>query len=136
MAFNRIWSFKTVILDSSAVLMIFEFSVDLEAELTRLLGRHKVVIPKSVFDELRFLSQQQDGRRRQIAKAAMQFIKKFEIVNTKIEYADDAIFNLAKETDWVVVTNDKELRKRLRNVLLPVIFLRGKKTLMLEGSVN
>lgn len=136
MAFNRIWSFKTVILDSSAVLMIFEFSVDLEAELTRLLGRHKAVIPKSVFDELRFLSQQQDGRRRQIAKAAMQFIKKFEIVNTKIENADDAIFNLAKDTDWVVVTNDKELRKRLRNVLLPVIFLRGKKTLMLEGSVN
>ena len=136
MAFNRIWSFKTVILDSSAVLMIFEFSVDLEDELTRLLGRHKIVIPKSVFDELRFLSQQQDGRRRQIAKAAMQFIKKFEIVNTKIENADDAIFNLAKETDWVVVTNDKELRKRLRNVLLPVIFLRGKKTLMLEGSVN
>lgn len=136
MASNRIWSFKTVILDSSAVLMIFEFSVDLEAELTRLLGRHKIVIPKSVFDELRFLSQQQDGRRRQIAKAAMQFIKKFEIVNTKIENADDAIFNLAKETDWVVVTNDKELRKRLRNVLLPVIFLRGKKTLMLEGSVN
>jgi rRNA-processing protein FCF1 len=116
--------------------MIFEFSVDLEAELTRLLGRHKAVIPKSVFDELRFLSQQQDGRRRQIAKAAMQFIKKFEIVNTKIENADDAIFNLAKETDWVVVTNDKELRKRLRNILLPVIFLRGKKTLMLEGSVN
>ena len=136
MASNRIWSFKTVILDSSAVLMIFEFSVDLEAELTRLLGRHKIVIPKSIFDELRFLSQQQDGRRRQIAKAAMQFIKKFEIVNTKIENADDAIFNLAKDTDWVVVTNDKELRKRLRNVLLPVIFLRGKKTLMLEGSVN
>lgn len=136
MAFNRIWNFKTVILDSSAVLMIFEFSVDLEAELTRLLGRHKAVIPKSVFDELRFLSQQQDGRRRQIAKAAMQFIKKFEIVNTKIENADDAIFNLAKETDWVVVTNDKELRTRLRNILLPVIFLRGKKTLMLEGSVN
>ena len=136
MAFNRIWSFKTVILDSSAVLMIFEFSVDLEAELTRLLGRHKIVIPKSVFDELRFLSQQQDGRRGQIAKAAMQFIKKFEMVNTKIENADDAIFNLAKETDWIVVTNDKELRKRLRNVLLPVIFLRGKKTLMLEGSVN
>jgi len=136
MASNRIWSFKTVILDSSAVLMIFEFSVDLEAELTRLLGRHKVVIPKSVFDELRFLSQQQDGRRRQKAKAAMQFIKKFEIANTKIENADDAIFNLAKETDWIVVTNDKELRKRLRNLLLPVIFLRGKKTLTLEGSVN
>ena len=61
---------KTVILDSSAVMMLFEFSIDLEDELTRLLGGYHVILPRPIVDELRFLSEHRKGKKRQNAKAA------------------------------------------------------------------
>ena len=46
MASDRLWGNpdKKVILDSNAILMLFEFSIDLRSELTRLLGKYEVII--------------------------------------------------------------------------------------------
>ena len=55
MASDRLWrdrEGRIVILDSSSILMLFEFSIDLEDELTRLLGKFRVLIPRPIFDEL------------------------------------------------------------------------------------
>ena len=59
MASDRLWrdrEGRIVILDSSSILMLFEFFIDLEDELTRLLGRFRILIPKPIFDEIVFLS--------------------------------------------------------------------------------
>ena len=56
MASNRLWGDreeKTVILDSSAVMLLFEFSINLEAELDRLLGSYHIVIPRQIINELK-----------------------------------------------------------------------------------
>ncbi|MDH7517431.1 MAG: DNA-binding protein [Candidatus Thermoplasmatota archaeon] len=136
MASDRLWGdriHKVVILDSSAIMMLFEFSIDLENELTRLLGSHAVVVPKAVVDELDFLAKkEQAGKKKMKAKAAIKLIEKYEIVDVKSENADDSIIELAKETDGVVVTNDTELRKRLKELSVPIIFLRAKKKLVME----
>ena len=61
MAFDRVRGdkiHKTVILDSSAILMFFEFSVDWEKELFRLLDGYCIVVPTEVIKELEVLSKQ------------------------------------------------------------------------------
>ena len=136
MASNRLWGNtdkKTVILDSSAILMLFEFSIDLEDELTRLLGKYHVIIPKPIFKELEFLSIHGKGKKKLIAKPALDLIKKFELVDLdKAVKGDDAVFHMAQKLQGIVVTNDRELRKRLKEISIPVIFLRAKKKLSLD----
>jgi rRNA-processing protein FCF1 len=46
---------------------------------------------------------------------------------------DDAIFKVAREWKSPVFTNDRELRKRLRNINVPVIYVRQKSHLEIEG---
>ena len=133
MASDRVWGdkiHKTVILDSSAILMFFEFSLDWEEELSRLLGAYTVVVPTAVINELRRLAIRRAGGKK--AAAALQLIQNYETVESDVAYADDAILSIASKTKGVVVTNDAELRRRLQKQGNSVIFLRGKKKLALD----
>ena len=123
---------KIVILDTSAIIMCFEFSIDLEAELRRILGAFDIVVPSSVVSELEFLSKNGKGIKKSKAKASLKLIEKYETVEVDENNTDDSLVNLAKDKEFVVVTNDKELRKRLKEVFVPVVFLRSKKKLMIE----
>ena len=135
MASHRIWGdsiHKTVILDSSAIMMCFEFSIDLEKELTRLLGMYHIVVPSSIIRELESLSKKGAGKKKTKAKASLKLIEKYETVVVDGKNADDSLVELSKKLNGVVVTNDKELRKRLKDVSVSVVFLRAKKKLMME----
>jgi len=123
---------KTVILDSSSILAFFEFSVDWEKELNRLLDGYCIVIPTEIIKELELLSKQTASERKRKAAAALKLVGRYQTVETFAKNADDAVFEAAKKTQGVVVTNDMELRKRLNDDSIPVIFLRGKKKLALE----
>ena len=60
MASNRIWrnrNIKTVILDTSAIFMFFEFSIDIEQEISSLIGNYRIIIPKPIFNEIKTLSE-------------------------------------------------------------------------------
>ncbi|PJB20952.1 MAG: nucleotide-binding protein, partial [Euryarchaeota archaeon CG_4_9_14_3_um_filter_38_12] len=48
---------------------------------------------------------------------------------------DDSIIELAEKEKGVVVTNDRILKKRLREKNIPVVYLRGKNHLEIEGRV-
>ena len=122
---------KTVILDSSAVMMLFEFSIDLEDELTRLLGKFHILIPRPIFEELKLLSKKGKGKKKLIAKPSLKLIKKYEIVNAEGN-GDDAVLKLAKKFNGIVITNDRELRKRVKEISLQTIYLRDKSRLVLE----
>ena len=135
MASHWVWGdsiHKTVILDSSAIMMCFEFSVDLEKELTRLLGSYHIVVPSSIIRELEFLSKKGMGKKKINAKASLKLVENYDTIVVNEKNADDSLVNLAKRMDCVVVTNDKELRKRLRDASASVAFLRAKKKLMME----
>jgi rRNA-processing protein FCF1 len=122
---------RIVILDSNAIMMLFEFSINLEDEITALLGKYKIIIPKSVYNELKFLSESGKGKKRFKAKPSLQLIKKYEIYDNEGK-GDNAIVELAKKLNCIVVTNDKELRDRLRKLSLHTIYLRNKSKLVLE----
>jgi len=133
MAFDRIRenrNKKTVILDTNAVLMLFEFNINLEDELSRLIGLYRIMIPSTVEKELKILSKKYSGNKKIYAKAAIKLINKYEKMNVKSDNADDSIFLLAKKIDnCFVLTNDKELKDRIKKIPRKVIFLRAKKKL-------
>ena len=135
MASDRIWGNrdeKTVILDSSALMMLFEFQVDLEDELTRLVGKYHIIIPKPIYDELEFLSKHGRGKKRINAKASLKLVNRYNVVDVEEKTGDDSVFSLARQTKGIVVTNDKELKNRLKKISVSVIFLRAKKKLVME----
>jgi len=132
MAFNRIWGDKRekiVILDSNAIMMLFEFSINLEDELTRLVGKYHIIVPKPVFKELKYLSEKGKGTKKINAKSSLKLIERYEIAEIDKKTVDDSVLSLAEKTNGIVLTNDKELKKRLKEKSHQVIFLRSKKKL-------
>ena len=135
MAFNWLRGdriYKRVILDSNALLTLFEYSIDLEKEILRLVGSFKIIIPTSVIRELNTLAEYGKGNQKIYAKASLELIKKYEPYIENEKCVDDSVLNTAIKTNGIVFTNDKELRKKLKEKSIPVIFLRAKNKLELE----
>jgi rRNA-processing protein FCF1 len=133
---NRAAKIVDVILDTNALLMFFQFKLNLEAELDRLLGVYRVVIPSVVVTELEKLSTSVPE-----AKAALQLSKKYEIIghdpnqltnNKSGDNADLAIIALASQLKAIVVTNDKILRTNLKSKNLKTIYLKSKTHLVMD----
>jgi rRNA-processing protein FCF1 len=120
-----------ILLDSNAIMMLFEFSIDLEGELTRLFGKFKIIIPKPVIDEIKFLSEHEKGRKKFIARPALKLIEKYDIIDADGK-GDQAILDLAKKLNCIVLTNDKKLRDKMKKLSLHTVYLRGKSKLVLE----
>ena len=66
------------------------------------------------------------------AKASLKLLEKYDTIETDEKNADDSIIDLAKKINSVVVTNDRQLRNKLKDIPIPVIFLRAKKKLVME----
>lgn len=116
-----------VILDSNALLMVFQFRINLESELNRILGSYEIVVPTTVKNELKTLKDKH-------AKIALSFSEKYRTISANGN-TDDSIIELAEKEKGVVVTNDKILKKRLREKNIPVVFLRSKTHLEVEGRI-
>lgn len=118
-----------VILDANALLMPFQFRVNLDLELERLVGECEVIVPSSVLGELRKLEATTKG-----AKAALSLAQKYTII--EVEGSGDAsLISLASDRNGIVVTNDKVLIDELKQSRIPVIYLRSKTHLVIEGVV-
>ncbi len=116
-----------VIPDSNALLMVFQFRINLESELERLLGKYEIVVPSTVKNELKKL-------KNKYASLALSFSERYRTVSANGN-TDDSILELAEKIKGIVVTNDRILKKRLRKKNIPVVFLRGKTHLEIEGRI-
>jgi rRNA-processing protein FCF1 len=120
-------------LDTNAIFSIFEFSINLESELARLLGAYKILIPIAVINEIKSIMKKGKGKQRILAKPALQFIKHYPVLrHDQYDDADNALLYEAVKENAVVVTNDKELRKRLQKKKVSCIFIRGKQQLVID----
>lgn len=115
---------QTVVLDTNALLMPFEFSINLDHELLRILGNFRAVVPGPVIGELK-----RSGNKH--ARAAMALANKYERVRTEA-VGDEAVLEAARDLGAYVLTNDKHLRDRLRRGGVKTIFLRSGNHLVLE----
>jgi len=107
--------------------MPFQFRVNLDTEIQRLLGECEILVPEPVLGELRL----QTGSDRE-AKAALRLAEKYRAVPARGR-GDSAVIEVASREGGIVVTNDAGLVERLRKLRIPRITLRSRNHLVLEG---
>lgn len=128
-----------VILDSNALFIPLEFKIDIFEELQRLLNRNiEYVLLSAVKHELEVLAMGDEPKLRRQANFALRLAEKCKFVNMKShgEPTDDVIVRVAKSWGAAVFTNDRVLRNRLRDISVPVIYLRQKCRLDINGLIS
>lgn len=128
-----------VILDANFFFVPSQFNVDIFEELANLLNqRFEPVLLSSTQDELQGLAESSSLLIQKQALLALRLAEKCSFVPVEKysgETYDDVIVRVSAEWNVPVGTNDRELRKRLRQKGVAVIFLRQKQRLAMEGTV-
>jgi rRNA-processing protein FCF1 len=112
-------------------MMPVENGVRLFDELDRLLGTYEAVVPEAVVAELDELSTG-GGEEATAASVGRDLADRCTVVSTEATFADDAVVELADAVDYVV-TNDRPLRRRLRERDVSTICLRGRAKLAITN---
>ncbi|WP_297091400.1 PIN domain-containing protein [Thermococcus sp.] len=130
-----------VVPDTNFLLVPGQFGVDIISELSRVLDvRFKIAVPNVVLQELDVIERKARGKDLMAIRMAKKLAERFEVIDIG-EFGrrpiDDQIFDFAVKNEHVVVcTNDKGLKKRLRERGIPVVYLRSRKILELEGMLG
>jgi len=127
-----------VILDSNFLFIPSQFQIDIFEELMTLLNqKFEPILLSPTHKELHRIAKKSLPKMWRHALLALKLAEKCRIIEVKQgleETPDDVITRVA--TDWKcpVATNDRALRKRLRDKNVPVIYLRQRSHLEMEGG--
>lgn len=121
---------ERVALDTNFVLLPFQLKVDVAQQIQELLPGAEIYIPDEVIRELKRLTKAK-GRVAREARLGLAYARHFPIVKTS-SGGDQALVELA-ERGYIIATNDKLLKEKIRKMGKAVIFLRQKKLLRIEG---
>ena len=115
---------QKVVLDTNALLMPFEFKMNLDLELANLFGEFEAYVPGPVIGQLK----RSDSKHAQVAlKLAGKYIR----YETSTQ-GDAGVLEVAKALGAMVVTNDYILRRKMRQEGIRAVFLRSRKRLVIE----
>jgi len=128
-----------VILDSNFLFVPSQFKLDIFEELEKLLNRRfEPVILSSTRRELQGLAGSDSPKVARQAKLALRLAGRCRVVPVEKglkETYDDVIVRVSADWKFPVATNDGNLKRRLRAIGVPVIFLRQRRRLEIEGAV-
>ena len=128
-----------IILDANALFVPLQFKIDIFEELKILLnGNFEPVLLSPIRRELEKIAEKSAPKMRKNASYALKLAEKcklFKVDEKFVGSPDDAVVQMAQEWNCPVFTNDRELRKRLRNVNVPVIYVRQKSRLEIDGRI-
>ncbi len=128
-----------VILDSNFLFIPFQFQFDIfEGLMTVLNKKFEPILLSPTHKELQRIAERGPPKMRQHALLALKLAEKCRIVEVEQgfrETTDDVITRVAAEWRCPVATNDQMLRKMLRDKNVPVIYLRQRSHLEVEGSI-
>ena len=129
---------RRVILDSNFLFIPFQFQIDILEELENLIGKFEPIALSTTMEELEKLSKERSEKTKRQALSALKLTERCTIIKVErnqVETNDDVILRKARDWNCGVATNDRELRRRLRKEAIPVIYLRQRKRLQLEGYI-
>jgi rRNA-processing protein FCF1 len=128
-----------VILDSNALLIPLKFKLDIFVEVELLLNRNvDFVLLSPVKRELELLAAKNSPKMRREAAYALKLAEKceyFAVDDDEKLPTDEVIVKTAKAWNSPVFTNDRQLRKKLRDISVPVIYVRQKSRLEIDGLI-
>jgi len=125
-----------IIIDTNLLMAIGQFKVDIFRELDRIITeKYELCIIDRTIDELKKIKENQKGKHKTAAKLALAIVKSKQpkIIKSKEDKSvDDLIVDLAKKEKIAVATQDKELKKKLKENKAKIIVLRQKRYLVLD----
>lgn len=129
-----------IIFDTNFLLLPIRFGIDVFDQLDMLLDiAYEPTITKSVLKELDSLKKGGQPSFKKEISFVLSNLSKYKIIDddnsNNDEDVDSKLLRLAKENSYIVATTDNELRQRLRNEGIPVIYLRQKNHLALDGYI-
>jgi rRNA-processing protein FCF1 len=128
-----------VIIDSNFLLIPGVFKIDIFEALSNLLNQsYTPILLSSTQHELETIAYKGPAKLSKQAQLALKLAQKcqvFTVDKNLDETNDDVILQMAAQWKSPVATNDRALRKRLRDINIPVIYMRQKSSLQLEGSI-
>lgn len=120
---------KKLLLDANFLVVPFQFNVDIFEEFDRLLDNeyHEIYTLGRTYNEAQDLD---DGEYRNMVRRLVEE-SDIEVIQVDGEATVDEVL-AAQAGEYIICTNDKEIRAQLRENGLPHIYLRGKHHL--EGT--
>ncbi|PIU73145.1 hypothetical protein COY26_01470 [Candidatus Woesearchaeota archaeon CG_4_10_14_0_2_um_filter_33_10] len=130
---------KNIIIDTNFFVSAIRFKIDIFSELQRICNfKYTVCIVDGIIDELEKLAGTGKPKDKIAARISLELINKKKIKITKtssknkrVKNIDLLILNLIKKGNFIVATQDKELKREIRKKGVPIIVLRQKKYLKL-----
>ena len=129
-----------IIVDSNALFVPLQYKIDIFTQLPQLLNRNiQLILLSQVKHELETLTQNAPPKTQKNAAFALQLAQKCKYVKVPEdpnEPTDNAILRIAKKWNTPVFTNDKQLKQKLRDISMPVIYVRAKSRLQIDGLIT
>ncbi|MEM3030507.1 MAG: hypothetical protein QXH27_02120 [Candidatus Micrarchaeia archaeon] len=124
---------QPIVLDTSFLVSAAKYRLDLRGALTSLFGAFELVASERVIAELSALasSSQKDAPH---ARAALALLANFPVcvVPTNQPVDDWIVESAARDPSAVVATVDRELRRKLKDLKVRVLTVKGRKKIELE----
>lgn len=129
---------RKVIFDANFLLLPFQFKIDIFGGIESLIGRFEPIVLSVTLEELRKISAKGSGKMGRMALSAIELAKRCRVMEVNMmpgESYDDVLLRVARENNYLVATNDRYLRKKLREAGVATIFLRQRAYLQLDGHL-
>ena len=128
-------NYKKILLDTNFLLIPHQFGVDIFTQIDRIMHfQYKIFVLDKSIEELKNIIMGQKGKNRDAAKVALKLIaiKNIGIIKAESDKkTDEVIVELSRKDNYIVATQDKDLKRSLINHGIEVIVLRQKKILVL-----
>ena len=123
---DEISKIQGILIDTSFLISIVELGKDIFSMINEHIGENlPFVILKSVENELHTLISKGDSIGLK-AKSALNLITNFNIIDyDENNNVDDSLIKITKKINFIVATTDNDLRKKLRDNHVPVIYIKN-----------
>jgi hypothetical protein len=97
-----------------------------------------MILISPIKQELEILVEKNSYKNRKNASFALNLAAKCKYIKVEVPKGvliDDIIIKKAKDWKAVVFTNDRELKERLKDISVPIIYVRQKSFLAIDGMI-
>lgn len=124
-----------IALDTSILIDAINLNIDLMNLIKRELGKVEFIIPKQVIMELKRFGKKSKKKEKQ-EKLIKGIIKnnKVKVINVPGRDADNALIKLSEKA--IIATNDKLVKKKVKERKGKVIYIKKKKLIEMDGEFN
>ena len=126
-----------VLFDTNFLMAAFERPANVVGGVEELLeAKVRPVILRSQLRELeRIASSDKRQKAARIARTVLEYVRRkgFEVIEDGERVVDDAIVETSKREGYIVATNDRELRRKLREGGVSVVYMKSDGKFELEG---